>query len=102
MDSDICAQVKPDGYVLLTRWTHKGLRASLPAQGRINTNKRENREMMKRVSILAGAFVLAALFTVQAAAKEITVRGHLGQTVEAGGWLIIAETDETTHKYLFA
>lgn len=56
--------------------------------------------MMKRVSILAGAFVLAALFTVQAAAKEITVRGHLSQTVEAGGWLIIAETDETTNKYL--
>ena len=48
----------------------------------------------------AGALALAAFFTMQVAAKEITVRGHLGQTVEAGGWLIIAGTDEKTTKYL--
>jgi len=56
--------------------------------------------MMKRLSMIAGAFALMALFTIQATAKEITVRGHLGQTVEAGGWLIIAETDGQTTKYL--
>jgi uncharacterized protein len=56
--------------------------------------------MMKRLSMIAGALALLALFTIQAAAKEITVRGHLGQTVEPGGWLIIADTDEKTTKYL--
>lgn len=56
--------------------------------------------MRKKLSILASMLTLAALFTIQAAAKEITVRGHLGQTVEAGGWLIIAETDAKTVKYL--
>lgn len=56
--------------------------------------------MMKRLSILASMFALAALLTVQAVAGEITVRGQLGQTVEAGGWLIIAKTQEKTTKYL--
>jgi uncharacterized protein YggE len=56
--------------------------------------------MMKRVSMIASAFALIALLTIQASAKEITVRGHLERTVEAGGWLIIADTDEKTDKYL--
>jgi uncharacterized protein YggE len=56
--------------------------------------------MMKRLSMITSVLALTALFTIQAAAKEITVRGHLGQTVEAGGWLIIADTDEQTNKYL--
>ena len=56
--------------------------------------------MRKRLSIMAGVCALAMLFTIQGAAKEIDVRGHLGQTVEAGGWLIIAKTGEKTTKYL--
>jgi uncharacterized protein len=56
--------------------------------------------MMKRLSMIASVFALTALFTIQAAAKEITVRGQLGRTVEAGGWLIVANTDEQTTKYL--
>jgi len=32
--------------------------------------------------------ILSLLFVVQASAQETTVRGQLGQTVEAGGWLI--------------
>lgn len=56
--------------------------------------------MLKRLSIIASLFAFVAFLTVQASAKEITVRGHLAKTVEAGGWLIIADTDETTTKYL--
>lgn len=55
---------------------------------------------MKRLLMIASMFALVAVLTVQASAKEITVRGHLEQTVEAGGWLIIADTDERTDKYL--
>jgi uncharacterized protein YggE len=55
---------------------------------------------MKRLLIIASIWALVAVLTIQAAAKEITVRGHLEQTVEAGGWLIIADTDEKTDKYL--
>jgi hypothetical protein len=57
--------------------------------------------MMKRISILASVMLLAALFTIQASIKEITVRGRLGRTVEAGGWLILVDTKETAkRKYL--
>ena len=56
--------------------------------------------MLRRLVVLAGVLALAALFTLPAAAKEITIRGRLARTVEAGGWLIIADTDETTTKYL--
>jgi hypothetical protein len=50
--------------------------------------------------MIASAFSLLVVLTVQASTKEITLRGHLEQTVEAGGWLIIADTDERTDKYL--
>lgn len=43
---------------------------------------------------------LAAFLTMQAAAKEITIRGQLGRTVEAGGWLILADEGGKTTKYL--
>jgi hypothetical protein len=56
--------------------------------------------MMKRLLMIASMFALVAVLTLQASAKEITVRGHLEKTVEAGGWLIIADTDERTDKYL--
>lgn len=56
--------------------------------------------MMKRLLMIASMFSLVAVLTLQASAKEITVRGHLEMTVEAGGWLIIADTDERTDKYL--
>ncbi|MDT5123192.1 MAG: hypothetical protein QOC96_2674 [Acidobacteriota bacterium] len=56
--------------------------------------------MMKRLLMIASLFAFIALLTMQASAKEITVRGHLAQTVEAGGWLIIVETGEKTDKYL--
>ena len=56
--------------------------------------------MTKRFSVMAGALALIALFTIQAAAQEISVRGRLGRTVEAGGWLILTDTDEEPPKYL--
>ena len=56
--------------------------------------------MMKRLSMIAGALALAALFTAQAAAQEINIRGRLARTVEAGGWLILTDTDEEPPKYL--
>jgi len=43
---------------------------------------------------------LTVLWTVQVSGQEITVRGRLARTVEAGGWLIISDTDEMTTKYL--
>jgi hypothetical protein len=55
---------------------------------------------MRRFSILVGVIALAALFTSGAAAKKVTIRGQLARTVEAGGWLIISETNEATTKYL--
>jgi uncharacterized protein len=56
--------------------------------------------MMKRLSMIAGVIALVALFTMQASAKEITVQGRLGRTVEAGGWLIISGTEGKSSKYL--
>ena len=56
--------------------------------------------MMKRLSMTAGALALVALFTMRAAAQEINVRGQLARTVEAGGWLILTDTDEEPPKYL--
>ncbi len=56
--------------------------------------------MMKRFSMMASALALVALFTMQAAAQEISVRGRLARTVEAGGWLILTDTDEESSKYL--
>ena len=56
--------------------------------------------MMKRFSMMAGALALAAVFTMQAAAQEISIRGRLARTVEAGGWLILTDTDEEPPKYL--
>jgi hypothetical protein len=43
---------------------------------------------------LAGVVIALALFTIVASAglaKEITVRGKLQRTVEAGGWVIVAD-----------
>src|SRR5436305_13690130 len=56
--------------------------------------------MMKRLLMIASLFAFIALLTMQASAKEITVRGHLAQTVEAGGWLIIVERNGMTDKHL--
>ncbi|HKC65783.1 MAG TPA: hypothetical protein VKB86_19225 [Pyrinomonadaceae bacterium] len=55
---------------------------------------------MKRLSMIVIWLALFAALTIQASTKEITIRGHLAQTVEAGGWLVIVDTDETTTKYL--
>jgi uncharacterized protein YggE len=56
--------------------------------------------MKKRFSIMASALALIAFLIVNASATEITVRGTLGRTVEAGGWLINSEADGKTSKYL--
>ncbi len=57
--------------------------------------------MMKRLSIIMSVLALLAIFTIQASAAEITVRGHLGRTVEPGGWLILVDTRDTAKsKYL--
>jgi hypothetical protein len=58
------------------------------------------RRLLIVVSVCAFIYAASALLTIYAADKEITIRGHLASTVEAGGWLIIADTDERTDKYL--
>lgn len=55
---------------------------------------------VKRLLMTVSVLMLIAFWTMQVAAKEMTVRGYLAQTVEAGGWLIIVDTDEKTEKYL--
>ena len=52
--------------------------------------------MNKEFFVCLSGLILAFAFNVHASAKEITVRGKLQRTVEAGGWLIV--TDKT--KYL--
>ena len=56
--------------------------------------------MIRRLSIFTIILALFAALTVYALTKEITIRGHLAPTVEAGGWLIVVYTDEKTTKYL--
>ena len=55
---------------------------------------------MRRLSIFTITLTLFTALTIQASTKEITIHGHLAQTVEAGGWLIVVDTDERTTKYL--
>jgi uncharacterized protein YggE len=44
--------------------------------------------MKKKLITILGAVALVALLTMQVVAKEVTVRGRLQRTVEAGGWVI--------------
>ena len=46
--------------------------------------------MRKKFMTILGALALATVLAGQAFAKEITVRGRLQKTVEAGGWVIVS------------
>jgi uncharacterized protein YggE len=50
--------------------------------------------MKRKLLIIAGAFALVALLTVQGLAQEAAVRGRLGRTVEPGGWLILTNGEK--------
>ncbi len=52
--------------------------------------------MKQRLITIFGAVGLIVLLAASAMAKEITVRGRLQKTVEAGGWVIVSGN----HKYL--
>jgi uncharacterized protein YggE len=52
--------------------------------------------MRKRIISMLGVLALVAILAGQTFAKEITVRGQLQRTVEAGGWVIVA----ANQKYL--
>jgi uncharacterized protein len=52
--------------------------------------------MTKRFFQMIGALTILTIVTSPVFAKEITVRGTLQKTVEAGGWLIVSQS----HKYL--
>ena len=47
--------------------------------------------MMRRTLVALSVFTLCALLATQAFAKDTTVHGRLQRTVEAGGWVIVAE-----------
>lgn len=51
---------------------------------------------MKRLILITGviAFVFGAATILQAQAKEITIRGKLQRTVEAGGWVVVDGDDK--------
>jgi len=53
-------------------------------------NRKFIRKFITRRSLrpILGAVALVALLATQVFAKEITVRGRLQKTVEAGGWLV--------------
>ena len=44
--------------------------------------------MKRKLITISGSLVLVLLLTAQVFAKDLTVRGRLQRTVEAGGWLI--------------
>jgi uncharacterized protein len=46
--------------------------------------------MKRRSTTILGAVALVTLLATQSFAKEITVRGRLQRTVEAGGWVIVS------------
>lgn len=50
--------------------------------------------MIKRIFAIVGALALTASMASQTFAKDITVRGRLQPTVEAGGWLIVTSTEK--------
>ncbi|HEV7858831.1 MAG TPA: SIMPL domain-containing protein [Pyrinomonadaceae bacterium] len=50
--------------------------------------------MKRSLLTMTGVFALVLLFTAQAFAGEITVRGKLAHTVEAGGWLILTDSQK--------
>jgi len=50
--------------------------------------------MMRRINSALVVVALTAILAVSAMAKEITVRGRLQKTVEAGGWVIVAGNDK--------
>jgi uncharacterized protein len=61
---------------------------TLPAS-RVSLEKKKGRKAMKRrLLILTGLMILLACVGAQALATELTVRGRLARTVEAGGWLL--------------
>ena len=49
---------------------------------------------MKRVTVIACAIAMVMISTLTIYAKEITVRGRLQKTVEAGGWVIVSGNDK--------
>jgi uncharacterized protein len=46
--------------------------------------------MNRKLIQILGAVIMVAMLAGQSLAKEITVRGRLQKTVEAGGWLIVS------------
>ncbi len=50
--------------------------------------------MRRHLLTWTGVLALVVLCTAQVFAKEINVRGRLGRTVEAGGWLILTDAQK--------
>lgn len=50
--------------------------------------------MKRQLLRWTGALMLVALLTTATSAREINVRGRLGRTVEAGGWLILTNAEK--------
>lgn len=50
--------------------------------------------MTKRLFTIFGVAMLFAVLSTQVFAKEVTVRGRLQRTVEAGGWLIASNNEK--------
>lgn len=49
---------------------------------------------IRKLITLIGLLALLAVFSAQAFAKELSLRGRLQRTVEAGGWLIVADNQK--------
>src|ERR1044072_317704 len=53
-----------------------------------STNRKEGEAMTKKLLTVLSLAVLLAVLTTDVMAKEVTIRGRLQPTVEAGGWVI--------------
>src|ERR1044072_380508 len=53
-----------------------------------STNRKEGEAMTKKLLTVLSLAVLLAVLTTEVVAKEVTIRGRLQPTVEAGGWII--------------
>ncbi|HEV2884261.1 MAG TPA: SIMPL domain-containing protein [Pyrinomonadaceae bacterium] len=66
---------------------------NVPEKAAMQENERVT-EMSRKLITILGVFTLVAMFAGQTFAKEITVRGKLQRTVEAGGWVIVSGTEK--------
>src|SRR5262245_27165682 len=65
------------------------LRCRFQLSRRLSDSRTRRGETMKQLRLIAGVSALVLGTATILNAKEITIRGKLQKTVEAGGWLVV-------------